>query len=73
MKREIADIDELPTDEYGSPLFPKGMAEEDGLYVLADGRYLPCGSYVTSDGGSIIYEPSQLSFFGRMLSQFKDD
>ena len=72
VKRDIADIDEIPTDEFGCAVFPDGMTEEYGLYVLPDGRYLPCGVYATSDGGSLIYEPSQLSFFGQMLSQFKE-
>ncbi len=37
-----------------------------------DGRYLPCGVYRAADGGSLIYEPSELSFFGQMLAQFKE-
>ena len=32
----------------------------------------PCGVYRTEDGGSLIYEPSGLSFFGQMLAQFKE-
>lgn len=46
--------------------------KEANLYVLPDGRYLPCGLYRTADGGSLIYEPSGLSFFGQMLAQFKE-
>ena len=46
VKRDIADIDEIPTDEFGCAVFPDGMTEEDGLYVLPDGRYLPCGVYL---------------------------
>lgn len=37
-----------------------------------DGRYLPCGLYRTADGGSPIYEPSELCFFEQMLAQFKE-
>lgn len=71
MKCEIANIEEFPTDEYGMPFFPNGMTEDGNLYVLPDGRYLPSGVYTTPDGGSLIYEPSELSFFGQMLEQFK--
>lgn len=71
MKREIANIEEFPTDEYGMPFFPNSMIEDGNLYVLPDGRYLPSGVYTTPDGGSLIYEPSELSFFGQMLEQFK--
>lgn len=72
MGREIANIDEFQVDENGIPLFPTGLREEENLYVLPDGRYLPCGLYRTADGGSLIYEPSELSFFGQMLAQFKE-
>lgn len=71
MKCEIANIEEFPTDEYGMPFFPNSMTEDGNLYALPDGRYLPCGVYTTPDGGSLIYEPSELSFFGQMLEQFK--
>lgn len=71
MKRETANIEDLPTDAYGMPFFPNGMTRDGNLYVLPDGRYLPCGVYATPDGGSLIYEPSELSFFGQMLEQFK--
>lgn len=71
MKREMASIEEFPTDEYGMPFFPNDMTKDGNLYVLPDGRYLPCGVYTTQDGGSLIYEPSELSFFGQMLKQFK--
>ncbi len=58
-------------DENGIPLLPTGLKEEANLYVLPDGRYLPCGVYQTEDGGSLIYGPSELSFFGQTLAQFK--
>ena len=32
----------------------------------------PCGLYRTADGGSLIYEPFELSTFGQMLAQFKE-
>lgn len=59
-------------DEYEIPLLPAGLKEERNLYVLPDGRHLPCGVYRTEDGGSLIYEPSELSTFGQMLAQFKE-
>lgn len=58
-------------DENEVPMLPAGLREERNLYVLPDGRYLPCGVYRTEDGGSIIYEPSGLSFFEQMLAQLK--
>lgn len=72
MKREIANIDEFQVDENGIPLFPAELKEEANLYVLPDGRYLPCGLYRTADGDSLIYEPFELSTFGQMLAQFKE-
>lgn len=72
MERKIANIDEFQVDENGIPLFPAGLKEEANLYVLPDGRYLPWGVYKTADGDLLLYEPSELSFFGQMTSQFKE-
>lgn len=72
MEREIANIDEFQMDEYEILLLPAGLKKEGNLYVLPDGRHLPWGVYRTTDGGSLIYEPSELSTFGRMLAQFKE-
>ena len=72
MEREIANIDEFQVDEYEIPLLPAGLKEEGNLYILPDGRYLPCGVYKTADGDLLLYEPSVLSFFGQMLAQFKE-
>ena len=72
MERKIANIDEFEMDGNAPPILPTELREEENLYVLPDGRYLPCGVYRTGDGGSIIYEPSELSFFGQMLAQFKE-
>lgn len=72
MEREIANIDKFQVDENGIPIFPAGLKEEANLYVLPDGRYLPCGLYRTADGDSLIYEPFELSTFGQMLAQFKE-
>lgn len=72
MERKIANIDEFQMDENEVPMPPARLREEGNLYVLPDGRYLPCGVYRTEDGGSLIYEPSGLSFFGQMLAQFKE-
>lgn len=73
MEREIANIDEFKMDENETPILPTKLREEENLYVLPDGRYLPRGLYRTADGGSLIYEPSGLSFFGQMLAQFKEN
>lgn len=72
MARKFANIDEFQMDENETPILPTGLREEENLYVLPDGRYLPCGVYRTADSGSLIYEPSGLSFFGQMLAQFKE-
>lgn len=70
MEREIANIDEFQVDENEVPMLPVGLREEGNLYVLPDGRYLPCGLYRTADDDSLIYEPFELSTFGQMLAQF---
>ena len=72
MERKIAHIDEFQVDEHEIPLLPAGLKEEVDLYVLPDGRYLPCGVYKTADGDLLLYEPSELSFFGQMTTQFKE-
>lgn len=72
MERKIANIDKFKMDENEVPILPAGLREEGNLYVLPDGRYLPCGLYRTADGGSLIYEPFELSTFGQMLTQFKE-
>lgn len=72
MEGKIANIDEFHMDENETPILPTGLREEENLYVLPDGRYLPCGLYRTVDGGSLIYEPFELSTFGQMLTQFKE-
>ena len=72
MEREIANIDEFQVAENGILLFPAGLKEKANLYVLPDGRYLPCGVHRAEDGSSLIYEPSGLSLFGQMLAQFKE-
>ena len=73
MERKVANIDEFQMDENETPILPTELMEEENLCVLPDGRHLPCGLYRTADGGSLIYEPSELSFFGQMLAQFKEN
>lgn len=72
MERKAAHIDEFQVDEHEIPLLAAGLKEEGDLYVLPDGRYLPCGVYKTADGDLLLYEPSELSFFGQMLAQLKE-
>lgn len=72
MERKIANIDEFQMEENETPMLPAGLREEGNLYVLPDGRYLPCGVYRTEGGSSLIYEPSGLSSFGQMLAQFNE-
>ena len=73
MERKIANIDEFQMEENETPMLPAELKEEENLYVLPDGRYLPCGVYRTDDGGSLIYEPFELSTFGQMLAQFEEN
>ncbi len=73
MERKIANIDEFQMEENETPMLPAELKEEENLYVLPDGRYLPCGVYRTEDGGSLIYEPFELSTFGQMLAQFEEN
>ena len=73
MERKIANIDEFQMEENETPMLPAELKEEENLYVLPDGRYLPCGVYWTKDGGSLIYEPFELSTFGKMLAQFEEN
>lgn len=72
MERKIAIIDGFQMDDNETPILPTGLREEENLYALPDGRYLPCGVHRAEDGGSLIYEPSGLSLFGQMLAQFKE-
>lgn len=68
------DIDydyEFELDEYGFPYWPDGLTEQGNLYILPNGRYLPSGSYLTKDGGSILYDPKELSPYTEMLSNFR--
>ena len=73
MEGKIANTDEFQMEENGTPMLPAGLREEGNLYVLPDGRYLPCGVYRTEDGSSLIYEPFELSTFGQMLAQFEEN
>lgn len=49
MEGKIANIDEFQMEENETPMLPAGLREEGNLYVLPDGRYLPCGVYRTED------------------------
>ena len=71
MKYDVDEDYEFEVDEYGDPLLPKGVTWEGNLCVLPNGKYLPRDCYVTEDGGSLIYEPKELSPFADMLAQFQ--
>lgn len=62
---------EFDEDEFGTAMMPKDVKWRGNLCLLPNGRYLPPGNYRTEDGGNIIYEPSELSPFADMLSQFR--
>lgn len=67
MDRVAADYSEFAADPDEIAVLPAGLGEDGDLYVLPDGRYLPCGVYQCADGCDFIYEPRELSFFGRLL------
>ena len=57
------DIDydyEFTEDEQGMRCLPDGLIEDGELYVLPNGKYLPCGCYKLKDGSTLIYEPFKL-------------
>lgn len=70
MKYEVDEDYPFDYDEYEMPLLPANLTMDGNLYVLSNGKYLPRGVYVTSDGGHLIYEPSQLSPYTDMLASF---
>ena len=55
-------------NEDGMTYLPDIMAIDGNLYVLSNGKLLSRGSYVTPDGGALIYEPNELSPFADMLA-----
>ena len=69
MKYDIDYDFEFEEDEWGVPYLPNGVVWRGNLCVLPNGKYLPAGNYVMEDGSALIYEPSELSFFGKMLAQ----
>lgn len=58
----------------GFPLIPDGTAEdENGLFVLPNGKYLPSGGYAMKDGSTMIYEPRALSPFSDQLKNCTEE
>ncbi|MDD7583838.1 MAG: hypothetical protein PUJ78_03230 [Coriobacteriaceae bacterium] len=66
--RKVCEDYPFRRDEHGMPYLPGGMMMEGELYVLPNGKLLPRGCYVTSDGGSLIYEPKESSPFADLLA-----
>lgn len=71
MRYDVDNNYHFQLDKYGAPYLPSGMRMDGNLYVLPNGKYLPSGHYRTEDGGSLIYEPAELSPFADMLSEFR--
>lgn len=71
MEYEVDNNYPFKRDEFGFPFLPEGLILDGNLYVLPNGKYLPCGSYELEDGSSLIYEPSELSLEGRLLREFQ--
>lgn len=76
---KIASYDEFIEEgasDFCTAIFPSDVWEdEDGLYRLPDGRYLPIGVYAMKDeaGGDLIYEPLELSPISLLLEQCDED
>lgn len=59
-------------DADGFPFLPDNLTkDENGFYVLPNGKYLPIGFYHYKDGRNLIYEPIGLSPSAEMLKNFK--
>lgn len=69
MEYEVDDNYPFKKDDWGLPYLPKGLKKVNGLFILPNGKYLPCGAYLLEDDTTLIYEPRELSFFGRMLKK----
>ena len=59
-------------DANGFPYLPDNLTKCGNLYVLPSGKYLPPGAYITPDGGSLIYEPGELSPFADILASLSE-
>lgn len=70
------DVDEEYPFKYdettGFAFLPHGLTEDGNLYVLPNGKYLPCGCYICEDDSTLIYEPDEISFFGKLLRESID-
>lgn len=69
MNYEVDENYLFDTDENGFPFLPNNLKKEKNLYILPNGKYLPCGCYMLTDGSSLIYEPSELSTYGKLLRE----
>ncbi len=67
MEYEVDNNYQFETDDNGTPYLPQDMTRDGNLYVLPNGKYLPCGFYICEDGSGLIYEPRELSFFGKLI------
>ncbi len=67
MEYEVDEDYPFERDEWGLPYLPQGLKRVNGLYVLPNGKYLPTGAYLMKDESTLIYEPRELSFSGKML------
>lgn len=69
MSYEVDENYPFVVDDYGFPYLPEGLKKDGELYVLPNGKYLPCGCYQLEDGSNLIYEPRELSFFSKLLRE----
>ena len=69
MEREVDYECEFQLDEYETSILPSGLTmDDDDLYVLPNGKYLPPGCYALENGELLLYEPHKLSPFADMLA-----
>lgn len=73
MKYEVDENYPFEQDENGCNIFPDNMTLDGNLYILPNGKYLPPGFYVKTDGWNIIYEPRALSPYADMLTRFTEE
>ncbi len=70
---DVEDDDELLED--WTAYLPDGLwTDEDGLYRLPDGRYLPAGYYEIrgDDDRHMVYEPAALTYWDDLLDLVKE-
>ncbi len=69
MEYEVDEDYPFETNEFGTPYLPDNLEKDGELYILPNGKYLPCDCYVLKNGSCLIYEPFEISLRGRLLRE----